>query len=397
LPGEEVEAEIDEVRSTFWRGRTVEVLSSSHDRVLSPAEACPGCDWGHFEPTAARQTKRALFLETMQRIARLGPEALGDLPIVPSPLGYRIRNRLHLEGRGGDLVLGQFASRTHRVESVANCRALTAQTAAILPAVRDALAASGAAPSELATLEDFSGEKRLARVVLAVAPKRQIRSQAEAVSDALSTFFVGVKVVDGEGTLLRETGEPRLPIATGGRVFQVSVDSFFQGNRHLAGRVLADVTEATAGPAGEALDAFGGVGFFAAALLDAGHAVTSIEGSAGAARDAVKTRLGWPDADRWKIHPSSVAGFLASSPRRFDRVVADPPRAGLARLARPLAGRTRHQFVYVSCEPATLARDLSELLEEGFEIADARLYDLFPLTHRVEAVVTLLRGARKAV
>ena len=394
MPGEEVEAEVDELHSTFWRGRALVVLSASHDRVLSPAEACPGCDWGHFEPTAARQAKRALFLETMQRIAKLGPDAFGELPIASSPLRYRIRNRFHLEGRGADLVLGQFAGRTHHVESVGGCRALTEQTAAILPAVREALAGSGAAPSELATLEDFSGEMRLARVVLAVAGRRQVRRQAEAVSDVLSTFFVGVKVVDEEGTLLREAGEPRLPIGTGGRVFQVSADSFFQGNRHLAGRLLADVAEAATGPPGEALDAFGGVGFFAAALLEAGHAVMSIEGSIGAARDAVKTRLGWPDADRWKIHPSSVAGFLSSSSRRFDRVVADPPRAGLARLSRPLAGRARRQFVYVSCEPATLARDLSELLEEGFEIADARLYDLFPLTHRVEAVVTLLRGAR---
>lgn len=372
------------------------MLAASHDRVLSPADACPGCDWGHLEPAAARQAKRALFLETMQRIAKLAPETFGELPIAPSPLRYRIRNRFHLAGHGADLVLGQFAARTHRVESVERCYALTDQLAAILPAVREALAASGGTPTELATLEDPSGERRHARVVLPEPAKRQARSHAEAVADALSTHFVGVRVVDGEGTLILEAGEARLAIATGERVFQVSVDSFFQGNRHLAGRLLADVAEATAGPPGDALDAFGGVGFFAAALLDAGHAVTSVEGSAAAARDAARTRLGWPDADRWKIHPSSVAGFLSSSTRRFDRVVADPPRSGLARLARLLAGRARRQIVYVSCEPATLARDLSELAEEGFEIADARLYDLFPLTHRVEAVVTLLRGVRTA-
>jgi tRNA/tmRNA/rRNA uracil-C5-methylase (TrmA/RlmC/RlmD family) len=291
-------------------------------------------------------------------------------------------------------MLGQFAARTHRVESVAGCRALTPQTAAILPAIRDALAASGAAPSELATLEDLAGERRLAKVVLGGETKRQMRSHAEAVERAVAPFFAGVKVVGGEGAVLLEAGEPRLPIGARDRVFQVSVDSFFQGNRHLAGLLLGDVTRATSGPAGDALDAFGGVGFFAAALLDAGHAVTSVEGSAGAARDAVKTRSGWSDADRWKIHPSSVGGFLDSSTRRFDRVVADPPRSGLGPVTRPLAARARTQLVYVSCEPATLARDLSALGEEGFEIADARLYDLFPLTHRVEAVVTLLRGAR---
>jgi 23S rRNA (uracil1939-C5)-methyltransferase len=137
------------------------------------------------------------------------------------------------------------------------------------------------------------------------------------------------------------------------------------------------------------------VGFFAASLLEKGHSVVSVEGSPSAARDAGKTRLDWADADRWKIVPSSVAGFLSSSPRRFDLVVADPPRAGLVHIARPLAARARKRFIYVSCDPATLARDLAEILADGFEIAGARLYDLFPLTHRVEAVVTLVRGARK--
>src|SRR5439155_27110900 len=73
-----------------------------------------------------------------------------------------------------------------------------------------------------------------------------------------------------------------------------------------------------------------------------------------------------------------------------------PPRTGLARLAVPLGERARRRFVYVSCDPATLARDLAELSGVGFRVADARLYDLFPLTHRVESVVTLLRGAGAA-
>ena len=106
------------------------------------------------------------------------------------------------------------------------------------------------------------------------------------------------------------------------------------------------------------------------------------------------TRMRWPDADRWKIVPSSVSGFLAASPARFEVVVADPPRAGLAGIAGPLAARARSRFVSVSCDPATLARDLTEMLAQGFEIADAKLYDLFPLTHRVEAVIILNRGAR---
>ena len=182
-------AEVQEIRRSFWRGRAVEVLAPSRERVLSPENACPGCDWGHFEVSAAREAKRALFLETMQRIGKFPAGAFGDLPIAPSPLAYRIRNRFHLSGRGPELELGQFVPRTHRVESIAGCRAIGEPTSSLLPAVREALAATGAGISELATLEDAAGENRLARAALPEGPKRLLRSDAEAVAGALAPFF----------------------------------------------------------------------------------------------------------------------------------------------------------------------------------------------------------------
>ena len=329
----------------------------------------------------------------MQRIGKIPPEVFGELPIAASPLGYRIRSRFHLSGRGDDLVLGQFAPRSHRIQPVAGCRALTPSTAALLPRIREALAASGAGVAELATIENPAGDRRLARAVLGESGKRQSRADAQAVIGALSPLFAGIRVVDPDGRALAEAGEPRLAIEVAGRTFLVSAETFFQGNRHLAEQLSADVAGAGGAGPSTSLDAFGGVGFFAAALLAAGDSVTSVEGSAAAARDAAKTRPGWPDADRWRIVPSSVESFLSSSTLRFDRVVADPPRSGLGPLASPLGERARKTFVAVSCEPATLARDLPALIGGGLAIADARLYDLFPLTHRVEAVVTLVRAA----
>lgn len=90
----------------------------------------------------------------------------------------------------------------------------------------------------------------------------------------------------------------------------------------------------------------------------------------------------------------TLARFLQEDDRRFACLVADPPRTGLgAELARSLAQRSEALFVYVSCDPATLARDLPAILAEGFRIRTARLYDLFALTHRVEALVALERSA----
>ena len=145
---------------------------------------------------------------------------------------------------------------------------------------------------------------------------------------------------------------------------------------------------------GDALDAFGGVGLFAGSLLSAGHEVTTVESSGDAIDDGRATREAWPDGRRWSIEAVTLERFLERDGRPFDVVVADPPRAGLgSRAAAELAGRTRKLFLYVSCDPATLARDLSVIRAGGWEIRGTALYDFFAFTHRIEALVVLRRKA----
>ena len=143
-----------------------------------------------------------------------------------------------------------------------------------------------------------------------------------------------------------------------------------------------------------ALDAFGGVGLFAGALLDSGHRVVSVESSASAVALAERARDRGPagDGNDWRIVHSAMLPFLSERAETFDLAVVDPPRAGLGKeLAALLANRIRKRIVYVSCEPATLARDLAVLCDSGYVIAESRLFDLFAYTHRVEAVVALAR------
>ena len=175
------------------------------------------------------------------------------------------------------------------------------------------------------------------------------------------------------------------------------------------------VSLAAAVQAGTALDAYGGSGLFAGALLEAGHGVTSVEGNADAVENARLARDRWglenknanarahADADvrgraaTWRIERAPVLEFAKRDPRREDVIVVDPPRAGLGLpLAAALARRARKRIVYVSCDPATLARDLAVFRESGWEVADARLYDLFALTHRVEAVLALVPSPSRA-
>lgn len=387
LPGELVATTLYEVRKRFWRGSLRAVIEPSPDRVDGPHARCAGCDWAHFAPAAARSAKRELFLETMARIGKLDPAQFGELPVAASAPGYRLRTRLH--AAGGEP--GYFAPGTHRVVSAAACEAIAPDTRALLPGAGAAIASSGAAVSEIATLEDFGGARRLIRATVSGDPARAAQLGLD-----LSEMFQGVRVRSEDGRKLLERGSRSLDLAVGGRAFDVSVDSFFQGNRFLVPELFADVAAAAAAGAepGEALDAFGGVGLFAGALAASGHRVLSVEGDTEAVADARRTKERWPDGDRWEIEAASIGRFLEEDDRRFACVVADPPRAGLgAELARDLARRSRALLLYVSCDPATLARDLPAILSEGFRIRHAKLYDLFAFTHRVEALVALERAA----
>lgn len=390
LPGELVETSIYERHRRFWRGSVLEVLEPSPHRAGGDHASCAGCDWAHFDAAEARRAKGDLFLETMQRIGRLSGTLFGDPSVVPSDPGYRLRSRLHVSGRGPDTRVGYFAPRTHRVVDAAGCEAIASPTRALLPEIRDSIAGSGAQAAEAAILEDIAGRRRLVRVTAAASP-----GETAELSRRLSDRFEGVRVRSPEGGILLNRGEGRLDMDVGERRLHVSVDTFFQGNRYLVSELAADVERhARRVAAGEALDAFGGAGLFAGALLSAGHRVTSVELDPESIADARATRERWTDGERWEVESASIADFLHADERDFDVVVVDPPRAGLGTgLAAELAGRSRALFLYISCDPATLARDLPAIRASGFEIRGTRLYDLFAFTHRIEALVALERVA----
>ncbi len=388
LPGEEVEAEVLEVRKKFWKGRAAAILSRSALRRTGPhADGCAGCDWSYFDLVAALRAKRDLFLETMERIGELPASLFGLLPIAPSPLAYRLRARLHAAGRGETASLGYFLPRTHRVEPAEHCEALSEPMRALLPRLREGIAASGAAVAEMAMVENPEASRRLARVAL---PPDADRRDANAVLESLSGLFDGIAVAAAGGPILARAGERRLWIRVGDREFPLTAGTFFQGNRHLLGSLSAAVArEAASAPAGRALDLFGGVGFFAGALLDGGREVVTVEADHAAVEQALAARKRWRSGP-WTVRHSDALAFLGRDRDPFAVIVADPPRAGLpAALTRSLSRRVGGLLVYVSCEPATLARDLAALLAGGLHIRSASLYDLFPLTHRVEAVVAL--------
>jgi tRNA/tmRNA/rRNA uracil-C5-methylase (TrmA/RlmC/RlmD family) len=211
-----------------------------------------------------------------------------------------------------------------------------------------------------------------------------------------------VDAVEAESVLIRSAhrltplrGPQYLAEFAAGRYWQVSAGGFWQVHPAAADTLSAAVTEALEPKPGDsALDLYCGAGLFAgvlAPLVGADGSVTAIESDAAAVRDARANLTGYP----WvAVHRNDVA--LAVADRGLPQarlVVADPPRAGLAReVVDYLTGDSRaERFAYVSCDPATLARDLGLLIAGGWRVDGLRAFDAFPMTHHVECVVTLSR------
>jgi 23S rRNA (uracil1939-C5)-methyltransferase len=167
----------------------------------------------------------------------------------------------------------------------------------------------------------------------------------------------------------------------------VSRKSFFQVNRFLVERLVETALE-DAGQSAEAWDLYAGVGLFTLALAKRFERVTAVEGGAGAARD-----LEW-NARRAglevRVEQSLAEPFLARCDRPPDFVLADPPRAGLgAGVVRELVRLRPRELVIVSCDPATLARDLAPLAAAGYRLLRLTMVDLFPQTYHMEVVARL--------
>src|SRR5262249_981895 len=306
--------------------------------------------------------------------------------------GDRPRPRPHSAGRGTDTALGYFAPRSHRVETAENCESLSAGTREWLPRLREAVAASGAPVSEVSIAEDREAAARIARIALAAGGDRR---DAHALPTARTGGLPGALSVSPDGERWAGSGEELLWHAVAGREFPVTPGAFFQVNRHLLGPLYEHVRDAARMEPGLALDAFGGVGLFAGALLDSAHRVVSVESSSSAIALAEGARDPCPSRRQkaWRIAHPSLRPFMSAKAESFDLAVVDPPRAGLGKeLATLLAGRIRRRIIYVSCEPATLARDLAVLFGRGYQIAESRLFDLFAYTHRIESVLTLRRS-----
>jgi 23S rRNA (uracil1939-C5)-methyltransferase len=395
LPGDRVRVNLVESGARLFHGEVIEVLEAGPSRraegnVCPRAvdRSCGGCDWPAVRPERAGELKTALVLDALRRVGKLDVASLPKPRFVSSPAGYRLRNRLHLaNGR-----LGFFAPKSHDIADLETCELVSPALLARLPELRGAFETEPDLVAEVVTLESRSGDELL----LEVHPEAPYRD-AKGLVERLGARSSGVMLRASDGRVVARMGAGALVLEAGGARFRVSVSSFFQGNRHLLDAFLAEIREMLdeSGPApgAPALDLYAGVGFLTRPLLERGLDVTAVEVEASAAADLAHNLAAWAKEGLPSAHAveATAEGFLSRRKGTAELVLADPPRAGLSpAVRRALLRNLPRTLLLVSCDPATLARDLAELVPR-YEPRRITLLDLFPSTHHVETLVHLAR------
>ncbi len=390
LPGERVRAIITQLGARLARADAIEILRPSPDRVAPPCRyagpgGCGGCDWQHAGLPAQRALKAAVIGQQLARIAGIDREVV-VLPVDgdQAGLGWRTAVTFGLDGSG---QAGLRRHRSHEVVGIDRC--LIAH-----PLVTQAGVTGRSWPASADSVQvcvaPLSRERGVLVAGRALTADRLPELDAECV-----------QLVGRPGRRVPVRGRGYLAQRAAGRDWRVSLGGFWQVHPGAADALASAVLTGLAPQPGDvALDLYCGAGLFAGVLAEQvgpDGAVIAIERDVAAVRDARHNLREWP----WvRVLRGDVAAVLDSTgPDRASLAVLDPPRAGAARpVVDALCGRGRHagtalrRIAYVSCDPATLARDLRLLLDGGWELADLHGYDVFPMTHHVECLAMLTRA-----
>ncbi len=417
LPGDQLRVKVTETRGRYGRGVIESVTTPSPHRVPAPCPyfgRCGGCRLQHLDYAAQLTFKEKQVRDCLER---LGAAADFELrPILPAPDAYGYRNKMEftVAGAGGATVIGLHeADRYDVVLDIERCLLQSETMNALLAEIR-----RQTAERALAVYDQDSGQgllrfvtlregrrtgDRMVNIVAAAPDVERLQPVAEAlVASAPSTASVVLNVNAKKAAVAVGTeehvlvGRDHITERLHDVTFQVSANSFFQTNTLQAERLFALVEGACELTGGETvIDLYSGTGAISLLLARRCRHVYGIEVATAAVDDAIRNA---------RTNAIANCTFLAGEVRHVlptlvrdgvtaDVVVADPPRAGFhPKALQALVALAPARLVYVSCNPATLARDVGDLLRQGYRLEWVQPVDMFPQTPHIEAVARLRRA-----
>jgi len=394
LDGEQVEASLTEQKPGFARARVEKIVRASERRVEPQCpyfQRCGGCHYQHASYEHQLQIKAAVLKENLRRIAKL--ELDSELEIHPSPAwNYRNRTRFKIQ-TSPQFALGYYKFGSHELLAVEECP-ISSPLINRAMAVLWELGRAGKMREGILELELFANaedtelliEAYCAPSIEKAAAEQWAREAQRAMPEiAGAVVFIGGNTHQPE--LWVVAGAKEIVYNTAHASYRVSAGAFFQVNRHLTDELVTIVAGGRSGTT--ALDLYAGVGLFSAVLNREFERVIAVESSPTSYADLL-----YNSAANVKRVRATVEQYLENAAGKLhpDVVVVDPPRAGLGEsVIRHLVKLGAPRITYVSCDPATLSRDLRALLQSGYRVEQAHLVDLFPQTYHLESVFHLVR------
>jgi 23S rRNA (uracil1939-C5)-methyltransferase len=395
LPGERLRVRVARAEKGYARADVVETLEGAADARPTPCPffpRCGGCSYQHLDYTAQLRLKEGVLRESLSRAGVAWDRAI---PIDPSPeQAWRMRASFHVDARGGELRLGLRQESSRRVVDLSGaCLQVSEAMNGALRHIRDVLASRPALARKVRDVHLAEALDGRALVAGFEADLSASQAQSLGAASAEAAWLSGIGILTGPPAgqgfaILR--GSPYLLAEVNGVSLRHHARSFFQSNRYLVSALAREV-EHLLPPGGLLLDLFGGVGLFGLTAGRGAERVIIVEGNATATADAVENAgsAGRPEV---RVEQGDVLEALERRrPEADERVIVDPPRSGLgASLVSTISARGPEAVVYVSCDPATLARDLKVFEAHGYRPDSLRALDLFPDTFHLETVARLV-------
>ena len=417
LPGEQVSARVEEVKKTYARARIMEIRVASADRVRPRCEIysdCGGCQLQHLSYEAQLTAKRLQVVDAMTHIGKLPHVPVKETLGAASPWNYRNKMQFPVGIHQGQIVVGCFAQGSHRIIDTEDCHIQREGNNALANAVRDIVTKLripvynedthrgilrhivgrvGQGDELMAVI--VTAAKELPRKKELIRMMRERLPQLVSIQQNIQTYRNNV--VMGRDTVLL-WGKPTIRDTLGKLSFHISPRSFFQVNTAQAAVLYEQALQyADLHGTETVIDAYCGTGTITLFLAQRARNVYGIEIVRPAILDARKNARdnGIKNAEFIVGDATAVMPSLYRQGVRPDVVVVDPPRAGCTpTVLKNFANMKPRRIVYVSCNPATLARDLAIMKDLGYEAQEIQPVDLFPQTSHVECVAWMTQTGR---
>jgi 23S rRNA (uracil1939-C5)-methyltransferase len=380
IPGETVRVELVESHARWARADLIEIVEPSPYRVEPPCPyfgpgKCGGCQFQHIAYEAQAEFKQEVVADQLWRVGGLSDVPVEELIGAAEPWAYRNHVQFHLTPEGR---LGFLTADTHHVVPVEECLI----TDSLLD---DLWAALDMEWPQLFRLSMRCGSATGDRMAIF-----ELDHYEDFDIEVDFPVSCVVMLADGEAVVLMGNGH--LVDHVAGHDFRISAGSFFQVNTAGAEALVAVVRDSLAPGGDEVLvDLYCGVGLFGLSLADEVRHLIGIELDPSAASDFVHNAQGL-DQTKIELLEGKAQAVLSRLSEAVDLLVLDPPRSGAGKeVVREIARLEPRRIAYVSCDPATLARDARHLVDHGYALQTVQPVDLFPQTYHVEAVATFTR------